>query len=102
MTPQLDPIAMSLVRRITEAQDDVNAITGLPLDLRKGIAFTDGFARIGIRDQLVRDLADHLVIIPCEGVDTKDYQQADWRSRSVHAHKIASKVAEICKGEDNQ
>lgn len=99
METGLDPIAMSLARRIAEAEDDINAIKRLPTDIRMGPAFMDGFVRIGIRDQLVRELADHLVFMPCKGIDTTEYQKAIWRNRDVYAHKIALEVAYLCAKE---
>lgn len=88
MTMPLDPIALSLLRRIDEAEDDVDAILDLPLDVRKGVAFPDGFVRIGIRDELVREFARHLTFIPCAGISTKEYEAAKWAQRDMQAHKI--------------
>jgi hypothetical protein len=98
MTLQIDPIGYCLLRQIAEAQDDVKAIIELPKDIRIGVAFTDGFARIGIRDELVHELVRHLAFIPCEGIDTQEYEAAEWTQRSVQAQAIAQQAIKLYRG----
>jgi hypothetical protein len=93
----IDPIGLLLIHQISEAIDDVNAFMTVPLEIRAGIGFGEGFRRRGVRDDAVRSFARHLTFIPCEGLDTKAYEAARWPMRDVEAHALARKALALYK-----
>ncbi len=100
MTPlTLDPLGMALLRRLSEAQEDVQAILDLPYDMRLGVAFSDAFKRLGIRDDLAREFVNHLLFIPCEGLDTRGYEHAHWKTKVTMANKIAQQALALYRKE---
>lgn len=91
----LDPLGLSLLRLLVEAEEDIRAIKTLPKSILMGVAFTDAFEKIGVRDQCAVNLVDHLVFVPCAEIDIGRYAEFPGSVRLSLAHGIGQKAIQL-------
>lgn len=91
----LDPLGLSLLRLLMEAEEDIQTIKTLPKSILMGAAFTDAFEKIGVRDQRAVDLANHLVFVPCTEINIGRYAESPDSVRLSLAHGIGQKAIQL-------
>lgn len=91
----IDPLGLSLVRLLVEAEEDIQAIKTLPREILMNGAFHVAFTAIGKRDQCAQDFADHLVYMPCTEIDIDRYHESFGMLRLSLAHGIGQKAIQL-------